>query len=86
MEITKNASSFWERFFFHYQFEFFLLDISPSWPLDPLGALVPEGSQEGGVRRGLSCISLFIIIRYNPLLASPSCSGKRQSRATKGRK
>ena len=26
-----------------------LVDISPSWPLDPLGALVPEGSQEGGV-------------------------------------
>jgi hypothetical protein len=29
------------------------LYISPSWPLDPLGALVPEGSQEGGVRGGL---------------------------------
>ena len=27
--------------------------ISPSWPLDPLGALVPEGSQEGGVRGGI---------------------------------
>ena len=29
------------------------LYISPLWSLDPLGALVPEGSQEGGVRRGL---------------------------------
>ena len=25
------------------------LYISPLWSLDPLGALVPEGSQEGGV-------------------------------------
>ena len=74
MEITKNASSFWERCFFSLSVRVFLLDISPSWPLDPLGALVPEGSQEGGVRRGLSCISLFIIIRYNPLLASPVLS------------
>ena len=29
------------------------LYISPSWPLDPLGALVPEGSKEGGVIGGL---------------------------------
>ena len=37
------------------------------------GALVPEGSQEGGVRGGLSYINLLImkLYHYNPLLTSP---------------
>jgi hypothetical protein len=46
---------------------------SPLWSLNPLGVLVPEGSQEGGVEGDCLVLVYFIMKdwQYNPLLTSP---------------